>query len=152
MVELEKPEFDTSAFLASVGPGRSIVRLKPKQAFFSQGEPADFVFYFQEGRAKITVVSEAGKDAAITIFSAGDFAGEEALAAIPGLRLSTATAITACTALKISRMKMNRVLREEPKLSDLFIRFLLERGMRVQADGRSDHRARHDHRQHSGSG
>jgi len=66
--------------------------------------------------------------------SAGDFVGEGALAAMPGLRLSTATAITACTALRISRGEMIHVMHVEHSLSDLFLKFLLERSMRVQAD------------------
>src|ERR1017187_6021134 len=110
MVELEKPGFDAAIFLARAGLGRRVIRLKPKEAFFSQGEPADSVFYIQRGRAKVTVLSDAGKEATITLLSAGDFVGEEALAALTGLRLSTATAITACTALKIQREEMIRVL------------------------------------------
>jgi CRP-like cAMP-binding protein len=134
MVELEKPEFDTAAFLASAGLGRRIIQLAPKEAFFSQGDPADSVFYLQMGRAKVTVVSTAGKEATITLLSAGDFVGEEALAAMPGLRLATATAVTACTTLKISREEMIRVMHEKHGLSDLFLKFLLERSMRIQAD------------------
>jgi CRP-like cAMP-binding protein len=134
MVELEKPEFDTAAFLASAGLGRRIIQLAPKEAFFSQGDPADSVFYLQMGRAKVTVVSTAGKEATITLLSAGDFVGEEALAAMPGLRLATANAITACTALRISREEMIRVMHEKHGLSDLFLKFLLERSMRIQAD------------------
>ena len=103
MVELEKPGFDAAAFLASAGLGRRIVQLAPKETFFSQGDPADSVFYLQRGRAKVTVVSSAGKEATITLLAAGDFVGEGALAAVPGLRLSTASTITACTALKIKR-------------------------------------------------
>ena len=82
MVELDKPAFDAAAFLASAGLGRRIVQLAPKQTFFSQGDPADSVFYLQKGRAKVTVVSQAGKEATITLLSAGDFVGEEALAAV----------------------------------------------------------------------
>ena len=134
MVELEKPGFDAAAFLAGAGLGRRVIQIKPKEAFFSQGEPADSVFYIQRGRARVTVLSDAGKEATITLLSAGDFVGEEALAALTGLRLSTATAITACTALKIQREEMIRVLHEEHKFSDLFLKFLLARSMRVQAD------------------
>ena len=134
MVELEKPRFDAAAFLASAGLGRRIIQLAPKDSFFSQGDPADSVFYLQKGRAKVTVVSVAGKEATITLFSAGDFVGEEALAAVAGLRLATATAITACTALKIRREEMIRVMHEEHEFSDLFLKFLLERSMRIQAD------------------
>jgi len=134
MVVLEKPAFDAAAFLASAGLGRRIVQLAPKQAFFSQGDKADSVFYLQKGRAKITVVSQTGKEATITLISAGAFVGEEALAAVAGLRLSTATALTACTALKIKREEMIRVMHEEHSFSDLFLKFLLERSMRIQAD------------------
>jgi CRP/FNR family cyclic AMP-dependent transcriptional regulator len=134
MVELERPGFDTTAFLANAGLGRRIIQLAPKDAFFSQGDPADSIFYLQKGRAKVTIVSTGGKEATITLLATDDFVGEEALAAMPGLRLATATAITACTALRISREEMIHVLHEEHGLSDFFLKFLLERSMRIQAD------------------
>jgi CRP/FNR family transcriptional regulator, cyclic AMP receptor protein len=134
MVEPEKPAFDAEAFLASAGLGRRIVQLAPKQTFFSQGDPADSIFYLQKGRAKVTIVSPAGKEATITLLSDGDFVGEEALAALSGLRLATAVALTACTALKITREEMIRVMHEEHDFSDLFLKFLLARSMRIQAD------------------
>jgi CRP-like cAMP-binding protein len=134
MVILEKPVFDAAAFLASAGLGRRIVQFAPKQAFFSQGDPADSVFYLQKGRARVTVVSQAGKEATITLLTEGDFVGESALTPGGGLRLSTATAITSCTALKITREEMIRVMHEEHEFSDLFLKFLLDRTMRIQAD------------------
>ena len=134
MIELGKPEFDVAAFLTNAGLGRRIVQLAPKMAFFTQGDPADSVFYLQKGRAKVTVVSAAGKEATITIVAAGEFVGEGALASASGLRLSTATAVTGCTALKIGRDEMIRVMHEEHSFSDMFLRFLLERSMRIQAD------------------
>jgi CRP/FNR family transcriptional regulator, cyclic AMP receptor protein len=134
MVELEKPRFDVAAFLASAGLGRRIIQLAPKEAFFSQGDSADSVFFLQKGRAKVTVVSPAGKEATITILSAGDFVGEEALATIAGLRLASATAITVCTTLRISRQEMIRVMHVEHSFSDLFLKVILERSMRIQAD------------------
>jgi CRP-like cAMP-binding protein len=134
MVELEKPGFDAAAFLASAGLGRRVIEFAPKEAFFSQEDPADSVFYLQTGRAKVTVVSAAGKEATITLVSSGEFVGEGALAAMPGLRLSTATAISACTALKIGRNEMVRVMHEEHSLSELFMKFLLKHSMRIQAD------------------
>lgn len=134
MIELGKPAFDTAAFLMNVGLGRRIVQLAPKMTFFIQGGAADSVFYLQKGRAKLTVVSAIGKEATITLLSAGDFVGEESLAAAGGIRLATATAITACTALKIGRDDMIRVMHEEHGLSDMFLKFLLERSMRIQAD------------------
>ena len=92
------------------------------------------MFYIQSGRVRLTVVSQTGKEATITLLSSGDFVGESALAGVPGLRLSTATAINKCTALKITREEMIRVMHEEHKFSDLFLKFLLERSMRIQAD------------------
>ena len=134
MVEFEKPQFDPAAFLASAGLGRRIIQLAAEAAFFSQGDSADSIFYLQKGRAKVTVVSAAGKEATIALLTAGDVVGEEALAAVPGLRLATANAITACTALRISRGEMIHVMHEEKSVSDLFLKFLLERSMRIQAD------------------
>jgi CRP/FNR family cyclic AMP-dependent transcriptional regulator len=82
--------------------------LKPKQAFFSQGNAADSIFYLQKGRAKITVVSKSGKEATIALLSPGDFVGEESLATVGGRCMTTATAITSCAALKIERAEMVR--------------------------------------------
>jgi CRP/FNR family cyclic AMP-dependent transcriptional regulator len=133
MVQLEKPGFDIAAFLSSAGLGRTIVQLVPKETFFSQGDPADSVFYLQKGRARVGVVSAKGKEATIILLAAGDFVGEESLAAMPGLRLATATAITDCTALRINREEMIHVLHVEHSFSDLFLKVILERSMRIQA-------------------
>jgi CRP/FNR family cyclic AMP-dependent transcriptional regulator len=134
MSEPKNGKFDVATFLSSAGLGRRIVQIKPKQAFFSQGNPADSVFYLQKGRAKLTVVSKSGKEATITLCSAGDFVGEESLATVGGLRMATATAISACTALKVEKGEMIRVMHEEHAFSDLFLVFLLGRSMRTQAD------------------
>jgi CRP/FNR family transcriptional regulator, cyclic AMP receptor protein len=134
VIELKKIPFDAEAFLANAGLGRKIVQMQAKQAFFSQGDPANSIFYLQEGRAKLTVFSASGKEATITLLSAGDFVGEECLAAVAGLRMATATAITPCTALRIERGEMIRVMHDEPAFSERFLSFLLARSMRIQAD------------------
>ena len=134
MTEHDEPRFDATAFLMRAGLGRRIVQLSPRQTFFSQGQKADSIFYLQKGRAKITVVSHSGKEATLTLLSAGDFVGEEALAAEPGLRLATATATTACTALKMEREEMIRAMHQEHDFSDIILKFLLARSMRIQAD------------------
>jgi CRP-like cAMP-binding protein len=126
--------FDSAAFLSSAGLGRTIVGFKPKEAFFRQGDIADSVFYLQKGRAKVTVASKGDKVATITMLAAGDFVGEESLATIVGTHLATATAIINCTALKITRSEMIRVMHDEPVFADLFLKFLLARSMRAQAD------------------
>lgn len=134
MVHLKAADFDAGAFLASTGLGRTILHVKAKQPIFSQGDTADAIFYLQKGRAKLTVVSKKGKEATITLLAAGDFVGEESLAASGGLRMATATAIGLCTVLKIDRNEMIRVMHEEHSLSEVFITFLLARSMRIQAD------------------
>jgi CRP/FNR family transcriptional regulator, cyclic AMP receptor protein len=134
MTDSKKPTFDPHAFLLNAGFGKKIVHLKANQAFFVQGDAADSVFYLQKGRAKLTVVSNAGKEATITLLSPGEFVGEEAIAAVAGNRLATASAITACTALRIDRKEMIRVISGEHAFSDLFLAFLLARSMRTQAD------------------
>jgi CRP-like cAMP-binding protein len=132
--DLEKTRFDPALFLAQAGLGRKTVQVKPKHAFFSQGDPADCVYYLQSGRAKLLVMSSAGKEATIALLAAGEFVGEESMAGTPALRMATAVAITHCTALKIERSEMIRVMHEEHAFSDLFLKFLLARSMRTQAD------------------
>jgi CRP-like cAMP-binding protein len=114
--------------------GRRIVQVKPQHVFFSQGTPADSIFYLRKGRAKLTVISKKGKEATITLLGAGDFVGEESLAGHVGLRMATAISITACTALRIEREEMIQVMHQEHAFSDLFLKFLLARSMRTQAD------------------
>jgi len=134
MAEPPKIAFDAPVFLAEAGLGRRPFRLKPKQPFFSQGGPADSIFYLQKGRAKLPVISEKGKEATITLLSTGDVIGEESLATLSGRHMTTARALTACAALEIDREEMIPVIHAERAFSDLFVKFLLARSMRTQAD------------------
>jgi CRP/FNR family transcriptional regulator, cyclic AMP receptor protein len=126
--------FDPAQFLSKAGLGRRIVHLKDKEVFFAQGSTCESIYYIQKGRARLTIVSAAGKEATITLLSAGDFIGEECVAGVVGPRLATATALTACTALKIERHEMIRALHDENSFSSMFLEFLLARSMRTQAD------------------
>jgi CRP-like cAMP-binding protein len=108
--------------------------LQPKETFFSQGNSADAIFFLRTGRAKLTVVSQDGKEATIALLSAGEFVGEEALASVGGLHMATATALVVCTALKIDRAEMIRLMNAEHAFSEVFLKFLLERSVRTQAD------------------
>jgi CRP-like cAMP-binding protein len=126
--------FDIAEFLAKSGQGRTIVRLRAKQTFFVQGTPADSTFYLQSGRAKLTVVSKSGKEATICLLGPGDFVGEEAIAGVAGLRMASATAMTACSALEISRDALVKVVQNEPRFSEVFLAYILARSMRTQAD------------------
>ncbi len=126
--------FDLAAFLETAGVGRRVVQLQPKQVFFTQGSSADSIFYLRAGRAKLTVVSQEGKEATVALLTPGEFVGEESLASVGALHMATATAISACTALKIQREEMIRVMHEEHSLSEMYMKFLLARSMRTQAD------------------
>jgi CRP-like cAMP-binding protein len=131
---LRKSEFNFVTYLANTGAGRRLVRYKPKTAIFVQGGPADFVFYLHSGRAKLTVVSKRGKEATVTLLASGDFLGEESLAGMKQSRMATASTITTCVAMKIDKLEMLRVLHEEPAFADFFLKFMLDKGMRTQAD------------------
>src|SRR3984885_12802770 len=129
-----KKAFDIEIFLSTAGIGRTIVRVEPRQTFFSQGAPADSVFYLQTGRAKLTVVSRRGKEATVTLLAAGDFFGEECMAVAGTLRTATAEAITLCAVLRITKDQMHKVLHEEHVFSEFFLNFVLVRGIRTRED------------------
>jgi len=131
---LHTKSFDPVTFLSTPGVGRTILQFKPKHALFSQGGVAEAVFYIQSGRAKLTVVSKRGKEATVTLLTAGDFVGEEAIAGTARTRIATACAITLCVVTRIGRDQMLKVLHEEHSFSDFFLKFMLLRGMRTQAD------------------
>ena len=130
----KKIAFDPIGYLAHAGLGRKLLRFKAKHTFYSQGGPADSIFYIHSGRAKLTVVSKKGKEATVTLLAAGDFVGEESLSATVHLRIATARAITACVVLRIESGEMRRILHEEHAFSDFFLKFMLARGIRTQAD------------------
>jgi CRP/FNR family cyclic AMP-dependent transcriptional regulator len=134
MDEMNKLTFDPARYLSSPGHGRKLVRFKAKHIFYSQGGPADSIFYIHSGRAKLTVVSKKGKEATVTLLAAGDFVGEESLAGTTHLRIATARAITTCVVLRIDSGEMHRVLHQEHAFSDFFMKFMLARGIRTQAD------------------
>jgi CRP/FNR family transcriptional regulator, cyclic AMP receptor protein len=126
--------FDPRAFLAHAGTGRTISHYKPKQAVFSQGEPADSVFYIQEGRVRLSVLSNQGKEATIALLGPGDFLGEGCIASDHPVRMATATAATACTVLKIEKKELLRTLHEQHRFSDLFVAYVIQRHNNTQAD------------------
>jgi CRP/FNR family cyclic AMP-dependent transcriptional regulator len=129
----KKGEFDAHAFLDSAGVSKKVRQFERADIIFSQGTPADTVMYIQEGAVKITVVSEGGKEAIITVLRPGDFFGEGCLAGQP-LRMGNATATTSSTVLVIDKKEMQKVLHEQHALSDLFINFVLRRNIRVEED------------------
>ena len=126
--------FDPVRYLSSQGEGRKFIRFKPKHVFYSQGGAADSIFYIHSGRAKLTVVSKKGKEATITLLAAGDFVGEESLSATTHRRSATARAITTCLVQRIETREMHRVLHQERAFFYFFLKFMLARGVRAQAD------------------
>ena len=126
--------FRPAAFLASAGAGRTIVDLKKGQRIFSQGDAATAVFYVQTGKIKLTVISKRGKEATIALLGAGNFLGEECIAAMQLQRVATATALIPSSLLRIERAEMVRVLHQEQLFSEVFVSYLLARNARVQED------------------
>jgi CRP-like cAMP-binding protein len=126
--------FELTTFLEEAGVGRRVVHLQPKEVFFSQGSSADCIFYLRTGRAKLTVVSQDGKEATVALISSGEFIGDESLASVGGVHMATASAIDLCTALRIERGEMIRLMHEESALSEMYLKSLLARSIRTQAD------------------
>jgi CRP-like cAMP-binding protein len=129
----QRRDFDPHAFLATIGEGRKVVAFPKKQTIFTQGDAADAVFYIQEGKVRLTVVSESGKEATLGILSEGEFFGEGSLAGQP-LRMGSATAMTDCELLQIDRKAMMLALHREHMFSDLFVAYLLARNIRYEED------------------
>ena len=126
-------EFNPKEFLATIGEGRKVMSFPKKQTIFAQGDIADEVFYIQEGKVRLTVVSKVGKEATLGILSQGDFFGEGVLAG-QHLRMGSASAMTDCELLRIDKKAMMLALHREHTFSDLFVAYLLARNIRYEED------------------
>ena len=133
MAAKRRPSFDPKSFLAMVGEGRSLGTYRKGQIVFSQGDPADEVFYIQKGKVKVTVVSEQGKEAVVAILAADEFFGEGCLAGQPQ-RMATAANMTDAVIVRLEKAAIVRVIHQEPAFSEMFIAHLLGRTIRVEAD------------------
>jgi CRP/FNR family transcriptional regulator, cyclic AMP receptor protein len=129
----KKVIFDLQDFLDTAGVSRKVAEFKKKETIFSQGDPAKNVLYIQKGGVRLSVVNETGKEAVVAVLGPGDFFGEGCLAGQP-IRIGTASAITATTALIIEKKEMIRVLHVEHAFSDRFITHMLSRNIRVEED------------------
>src|SRR5512132_4666441 len=129
----KKVPFDPKVFLATVNGGRSLAKYRMNQKVFTQGRCADAVFDIQNGKVKITVTSEQGKEAVVAVLGQDEFCGEGCLTGQP-VRLATATAITECEIMRLEKAVMVRVLHEEPAFYEMFVSHLLARTVRVEAD------------------
>jgi CRP/FNR family transcriptional regulator, cyclic AMP receptor protein len=126
-------QFDPGAFLATIGDGRRSLSIPRRQGIFNQGDLADAVFYIQKGKIKLSVVSNAGKEATIGILGEGNFFGEGALAG-QALRMGSAVAMTECSLLRIEKKAMMSALHRGHAFSDMFVAYLLARNIRYEED------------------
>src|SRR6202171_5899652 len=128
-----KLPFDPKVFLSKVNGGRAISDYRKDQNVYTQGEPADSVFYIQSGKIRKTVVSEQGKEAVVALLGTGDFFGEGCLTGQPR-RLATVSAMTESVIMRLDKAAIVRVLHDEPKFSEVFMSYLLARNVRVEED------------------
>ena len=133
MLQIKMPVFDAQAFLDSAGVARKIVEFPRNATIFTQGDSSKHVMYIQIGSVKLSVVNEVGKEAVVAMLGPGDFFGEGCLAG-QKVCIGTATASAPTTVLAIERDEMVRVLHEEHEFSDRFIKYMLSRNIRVEAD------------------
>jgi CRP/FNR family transcriptional regulator, cyclic AMP receptor protein len=130
---LPKTDFNPRTFLSTIGKGREMVAFENKSRIFAQGDATDGLFFIQEGKVQLSVVSEAGKEATLGILSEGDFFGEGALAG-QLTRMSSAIALTDCVLLHVERKAMMQALSMQLTLSAMFMKYLLKRNIRYQDD------------------
>ncbi len=123
---------DWEVFLSGVSQGNAI-EYGANRSIFWEGDPADSVFFLKQGKVKLTVTSQQGKEAIVAILDRGDFFGEGCLAGQP-LRMATATAITDCSLTRLEKRLMVRLLHEQHEISELFVTHLLSRNIRYEAD------------------
>jgi CRP-like cAMP-binding protein len=128
-----KAAFDPKVFLSKVNGGRTVAEYRTHHVIYRQGAPADAVFYIQTGKAKVTVLSEQGKEAVVAVLGAGEFFGEGCLAG-QLLRLATVATLTECAIMRIPKAEIVAVIHREPAFAELFISHLLARNSRVEAD------------------
>jgi CRP/FNR family cyclic AMP-dependent transcriptional regulator len=128
-----KASFDPKIFLAKVGEGKTISRYRKGQIVFSQGQVADAVFYIQQGKIKLTVVSKQGKEAVVAILGPGQFFGEGCLNG-HALRIATTRAVDECVITRLEKATMIAALHKEPEFSELFMSYLLTRNSRIEED------------------
>jgi CRP/FNR family transcriptional regulator, cyclic AMP receptor protein len=128
-----KLSFDPKRFLAKVGKGKTISKYRKDQIVFSQGQVADAVFYIQQGKVKLTVVSEQGKEAVVAILEPGQFFGEGCLNGHP-LRMGSTRAMEECVITRLEKATMIATIHNEPEFSELFMTYLLSRNSRIEED------------------
>ena len=131
--KVAKLPFDAAVFLATVDSGRTLSDYHRNEVIFTQGDPADAVFYIKTGKVKITVISEQGKEAVVAVLGSDEFCGEGCLAG-QTRRMATATTMSECEIMRLEKAAIIRVLHDEPGFSEMFVSHLLARTIRVEED------------------
>jgi CRP/FNR family transcriptional regulator, cyclic AMP receptor protein len=121
------------AILAEAGEAKSIAIYRKGQAIFAQADPADAIYYVQKGKVKLTVVSRNGKEVVVGLLGAGDFLGEGCRAGQEA-RMFTATVMCECSVVRLEKAGVKRMLRDEPAFSEVFLKHLLSRNIRIEED------------------
>ncbi len=125
--------FDPSAFLTTAAPGREISKHSKKAVIFAQGDAADAVFYIKKGKVKVAVISEQGREAVVALLGQDEFVGEGCLIGQPK-RLATASAMTECETMRVTKTEIQRVIHDEPAFSEMFVSHILARNARIEED------------------
>jgi CRP/FNR family cyclic AMP-dependent transcriptional regulator len=125
--------FDPALFFETAAKGRTISKHRKSEVIFSQGDDADAVFYIKKGKIKVTVVSKQGKEAVVAILGTDEFVGEGCLIGQPK-RLATASAMSECVTMRVDKTEIQRLLRDEPTFSQMFVSHVLARTARVEED------------------
>ncbi|KRB16407.1 Crp/Fnr family transcriptional regulator [Mesorhizobium sp. Root695] len=133
MAKANKRLFDVNVFLNTVDGGRTVAAYRKNETVYSQGDPADSVFYIQKGKVKVCILSEQGKEAIVALHDSGDFFGEGCLSGQP-LRLASVSAMVDSVIMRLDKASISRVLKEEPQFSEVFMSYLLARNARVEED------------------
>lgn len=122
--------FDVAAFAARYG-GVTVSRLEAGTLIYSQGEPADFMYYLQDGQIQIAVVSSHGKEGILGILEPGGFCGEGSL--LGGrTRAATATCTADSVVARLERASIIRAIRENPTFAEFFIVYALTNVVRLR--------------------
>ena len=131
--DAKHPSFDVMGLLTQHNTRWALSKYEENQIVYSQGDPADSVFYVHTGKVKVTVISQLGKEAVVAIRGPDEFCGEGAMTGTR-LRLATTTTMSACEIIRIETTTVVHLLHQDQEFADYFLHHLLTRTARVEAD------------------
>jgi CRP/FNR family cyclic AMP-dependent transcriptional regulator len=131
--KLSKRPFDLKNLLTTAHGRKPSSEYRINDPIFVQGDTANAIFYIKEGKVKLTVVSQQGKEAVVAILKEGDFFGEGCLAG-QHLRAASAVALSECSVMKLEKAVVVKLLHDEPTFSELFLAHVLARNIKIEED------------------